>query len=152
TRPPQRPWKIRESAWNFAKILADCLPFRQTRCILPSHASREPPAERAGFVGADLGAAAAARGRARPGGEPSMIELSRFFRVPLEHIGFVRAVVEAEEGLAQLYAADSDRGEVELLFPDSRAEEAEGLVSKLTRATGWVEIPRPADWRLGGFR
>ena len=77
-----------------------------------------------------------------------MAERSRFFRVPLEHIGFVRAIVEAEEGLAQLYAADPDRGEVELVFPEECALEADALARRLARATGWVEIPRPADWRV----
>jgi len=79
-----------------------------------------------------------------------MAERSRFFRVALEHIGFVRAVVEAEEGLAQLYSADPDRGEVELLFPEDRADEADAMVARLKRATGWVEIARPADWRAMG--
>ncbi len=77
-----------------------------------------------------------------------MTETSRFFRIPLEHIGYVRAIVEGYEGLAQVYARERDRGEIELFIPPGRAAEAAALVERLARATGWVEIARPPDWDL----
>jgi hypothetical protein len=73
------------------------------------------------------------------------MEISRFFRVPLEQIGYVRAIVEAYEGLAYLRSNDARRGEVELLIP-TPGTEVENLIERLGRETGWVEIPRPADW------
>ena len=81
-----------------------------------------------------------------------MTEISRFFRVPLGEIAFVRAIVEAEEGLAQVCAADPNRGELELAFPAERVAEVAALVARLARATGWVEVPRPDDWPANGAR
>jgi hypothetical protein len=74
-------------------------------------------------------------------------EISRFFRVPLEQIGFVRAIVEAHEGLAQVCSNDADRGEIEILIPESMAAEAETMLGRLQASTGCVEIARPVDWR-----
>ena len=73
-------------------------------------------------------------------------EISRFFRVPLEEIAFVRAILEAEEGLAQLIAPDARRGEIELVIPSDRAVEAGERLAGLGRATGWIEIARPPSW------
>src|SRR5690348_12826113 len=73
-------------------------------------------------------------------------EISRFFRVPLSEIGFVRAIVEAHEGLAQVVSNDADRGEIEIVIPESMAQEAETMIARLC-GQGCVEIPRPADWR-----
>ena len=75
-----------------------------------------------------------------------MNEISRFFRIPLEQIGFVRAIVEGYEGLAQIFSSDADRGEIEIVIPESMAEEAEHMVGRL-RGQGCVEIARPANWR-----
>ena len=77
---------------------------------------------------------------------PAVTEISRFFRVPLEQIGFVRAIVEAHEGLCVVRSQEADRGEIELLIPASCADEADAVVRRLAARTGSVEIPRPADW------
>jgi len=73
-------------------------------------------------------------------------EISRFFRVPLTEIGFVRAIVEAYEGLGQVVSNDADRGEIEIVIPESMAQEAETMIARLL-GQGCVEIPRPLDWR-----
>jgi hypothetical protein len=73
-------------------------------------------------------------------------ERSRFFRVRLSEIGYVRAILEGEEGLAQVLAPDPDRGEIEIVFPDARAAEVDEVVCRLTCETGWIEIDRPAAW------
>lgn len=75
-----------------------------------------------------------------------MNEISRFFRIPLEQIGFVRAIVEGYEGLAQICSNDADRGEIEIVIPASMADEGELMVRRLC-AHGCVEIDRPANWR-----
>ena len=76
-----------------------------------------------------------------------MQEISRFFRVPLEQIGFVRAVVEGHEGLAQVFSNDADRGEIEIVIPQAMAAEAETLLARLGAHAGCVEIARPSDWK-----
>jgi hypothetical protein len=73
-------------------------------------------------------------------------EISRFFRIPLAEIGFVRAIVEAYEGLAQVVSNDADRGEIEIVIPESMAQEAETMIARLL-GQGCVEIARPSDWR-----
>jgi hypothetical protein len=73
-------------------------------------------------------------------------EISWFFRIPLEHIGYVRAVVEAYDGLGTIFAQDPARGEIEFVAPADRRAEVESLVDTLARETGWVEIARPPDW------
>jgi hypothetical protein len=80
-----------------------------------------------------------------------VFERSRFFRVPLEQIGFLVAIVEAHEGLAQVCSNDADRGEIEIVIPESMALEAEAMLQRLRARTGCVEISRPADW-TGGRR
>ena len=71
---------------------------------------------------------------------------SRFFRVPLEQIAYVRAVVEAYDGVALVRAADPRRGEIEWLVGDGLEDEAETLARRLAKEAGLVEIPRPTDW------
>jgi len=71
---------------------------------------------------------------------------SRFFRVPLGEIGYVRAIVEGYDGLAVVRAPDPKRGEIEWLIGVGLEDEAETLVRKLANETGLVEIQRPTDW------
>jgi len=71
---------------------------------------------------------------------------SRFFRVPLEQIAYVRAIVEGYDGLALVRAPDPRRGEIEWLIGDGCEEEADTLVRRLEREAGLIEIERPADW------
>jgi hypothetical protein len=71
---------------------------------------------------------------------------SRFFRVPLGEITYVRAILEAYDGVALLFSPDPRRGEIEWQIGDGLTAEADALVTRLTRETGLVEIARPADW------
>ncbi|HEY3358517.1 MAG TPA: DUF4911 domain-containing protein [Polyangia bacterium] len=75
-----------------------------------------------------------------------MNSVSLFFRVPLSHIGYVRAVVEAYDGLAMVRSADANRGEIEWLVPEPLVADARALAAALGVETGMTEIPRPADW------
>jgi hypothetical protein len=71
---------------------------------------------------------------------------SRFFRVPLEQIAYVRAIVEGYDGLALVHAPDPRRGEVEWLIGEGLDDEAETLARRLADEAGLIEIARPADW------
>ncbi len=71
---------------------------------------------------------------------------SRFFRVNPPEIGYVRAIVEAYDGVAIVRAPDPRRGEIEWLIGDGLEAEADALVKRLTREAGLIEIARPADW------
>ena len=73
-------------------------------------------------------------------------EQSRFFRVPLGEIGYVRAIVEGYDGLAVVRAPDAKRGEIEWLIGEGLEAEADLLVRRLEREAGLIEIQRPADW------
>lgn len=84
-------------------------------------------------------------GRKKPLSSPS-VGTSRFFRVPLGQIGYVRAIVEGYDGLAVVRAPDPNRGEIEWLIGDGLEDEAETLVRKLEKEAGLIEIQRPTDW------
>lgn len=71
---------------------------------------------------------------------------SRFFRVPVEQIGYVRAIVEAYDGLAIVRAPDANRGEVEWIIGDGLEAEADALASRLERDAQLLPIERPPDW------
>jgi hypothetical protein len=73
---------------------------------------------------------------------------SRFFRVPLDEIGYVRAVLEGYDGLATVHAPDPRRGEIEWQIAEGREEEAAALARRLQREAGLLEIARPADWPI----
>ncbi len=71
---------------------------------------------------------------------------SRFFRVALEQIGYVRALVEGYDGLAVVRAPDARRGEIEWLIGEGLEAEAETVVRRLENEAGIIEIQRPDDW------
>ncbi len=71
---------------------------------------------------------------------------SRFFRVPLEQIAYVRAIVEGYDGVAQLLAPDANRGEIELRIGLGLEDELDAIARRLYEEAGLVEIPRPEDW------
>jgi hypothetical protein len=71
---------------------------------------------------------------------------SRYFRVPLEQIGYVRAIVEGYDGVASVHAPDARRGELEWLVGEGLEEEADLLARRLGTEADLVEIARPADW------
>lgn len=70
---------------------------------------------------------------------------SRYFRVPLHEIGYVRMIVEGYDGLA-VVRSEAGRGEIEWLVGEGMAEEAEALSRRLCVETGMCPIERPADW------
>ena len=72
--------------------------------------------------------------------------LSRFYRVPLEEIGYVRAIVDGYDGLAVVRSFDPRRGEIEWLIAEGREEEAAALAGRLAVEARLVEIARPEDW------
>jgi hypothetical protein len=75
-----------------------------------------------------------------------MRSISLFFRLPLAEIGYVRAVVEAHDGIAYVRSAGANRGEIEWLVPGPLLEDARALAAALAVETGLQEIPRPEDW------
>jgi hypothetical protein len=71
---------------------------------------------------------------------------SRFYRVRVEEIGFVRAIVEAYEGVAVIHAPDPRRGEIEWVIGDGLEAEADEIAARLSSSIGLVPIERPSDW------
>lgn len=71
---------------------------------------------------------------------------SRFFRVPLDQIGFVRAIVDGYDGLAAVRSLDPRRGEIEWIVAEGREAEADELAARLAKEAGLSPIDRPADW------
>jgi hypothetical protein len=71
---------------------------------------------------------------------------SRFFRVPLEQIGYVRAIFEGYDGVAQLVAPDANRGEIELRIGAGLEDEVDAIARRLYEEAGLIEIARPEDW------
>lgn len=71
---------------------------------------------------------------------------SRFYRVPVAEIGYVRAIVDGYDGLAIVRALDARRGELEWIVGEGLEAEAEAVARKLAVETGLQEIERPPDW------
>ena len=71
---------------------------------------------------------------------------SRWFRVPLGEIAYVRAIVEAYDGVALVRAPDPRRGEIEWLIGDGLEAEADALAERLAAEAGLIAIARPDDW------
>ena len=71
---------------------------------------------------------------------------SRYFRVPLGEIAYVRAIVEGYDGLALVRAPDADRGEIEWLVGEGMEAEADALARRLADEARLIEIQRPPDW------
>lgn len=71
---------------------------------------------------------------------------SRYFRVPLAEIGYVRMIVEAYDGVAAVRSLAHGRGEIEWLVGEGMDEEADVLSARLQRETGMVPIDQPPDW------
>jgi hypothetical protein len=71
---------------------------------------------------------------------------SRFFRVPLPAIAYVRAIVDGYDGLAVVRSLGPGRGEVEWIVGDGQEAEAGELARRLFDEVGMCEIERPADW------
>jgi hypothetical protein len=71
---------------------------------------------------------------------------SRYFRVPLEQIAYVRAIVEGYDGVALVHAPDARRGEVEWMVGEGLEDEADAVARRLAVEADLVEIARPADW------
>ena len=72
---------------------------------------------------------------------------SRYFRVPLAEIGYVRMIVEAFDGLAVVRSLTSARGEIEWIIGEGLESEADLVAQRLATLTGLCPIERPADWQ-----
>jgi hypothetical protein len=73
------------------------------------------------------------------------VTLQRYYRLPIEEIAYVRFVVEAYEGLAQVTSLPG-RAEMEWRIPEGQLGAADDLASALADEVGLVPIPRPPDW------
>jgi hypothetical protein len=71
---------------------------------------------------------------------------SRYYRVPLAEIGYVRMIVEGYDGLAAVRSLGQGRGEIEWLLGDGMEEEADALAERLRSEVGLCPIARPPDW------
>jgi hypothetical protein len=72
--------------------------------------------------------------------------VSRFFRVPLGEIAYVRAIVDGYDGLAVVRSREAGRGELEWLVAEGREGEADALAERLGREARLCAIERPVDW------
>jgi Domain of unknown function (DUF4911) len=79
-----------------------------------------------------------------------MMPTSRYFRVPLQEIAYVRSVLEGYDGLAILWAPDPRRGEIEWLIGDGLEAEAEELICRLVGRGVLTEIGEPPGWPAPG--
>jgi hypothetical protein len=71
---------------------------------------------------------------------------SRFFRLPVNEIGYVRMIVESYDGLATVRSHGSSRGEIEWLIGEGLEGEAAELAVRLGREVGLIPIDKPSDW------
>jgi hypothetical protein len=88
----------------------------------------------------------ASRGAKNPIGVTFRRVPSRFYRVSLEEIAYVRAVVEGYDGVAVVRGRDPRRGEIEWIIGEGLEDEALAIAGRLQREAGLIEIPRPTDW------
>jgi hypothetical protein len=75
---------------------------------------------------------------------------SRFFRVPVEEIGYLRAIVDGYDGVAAIVAPDPRRGEVEWLVGEGMEVEADEIALRLRGEIDLQPIARPVDWDRRG--
>lgn len=71
---------------------------------------------------------------------------SRFFRLPVSEIAYVRAIVDSYDGLAVVRSAGRNRGEMEWIIAEGREVEADGVAQRLAIEAGLFPIDRPEDW------
>ena len=71
---------------------------------------------------------------------------SRYFRVPLHEIGYVRMIVEGYDGLAFVRSLSGSRGEIEWIVGQGMEAEADEVAERLASEVGLIPIERPPDW------
>lgn len=76
---------------------------------------------------------------------PENMTLHLFFEVPRHAIGYVRFIVEAYEGLAQVRSMPR-RNLVEWIVPIGLVEQSRLLANALQNEVGLKAIDPPADW------
>ncbi len=64
----------------------------------------------------------------------------RRFRVAREHVGFVRMIVEAYDGLAVVVTPDPTVGVIEWWIAPGREDEARDLAGALEKKVGLTEL------------
>jgi hypothetical protein len=67
----------------------------------------------------------------------------RYFRVPRREIGYLRFILESYDGLAFVSTLDSAEGLVEIVYPASRRQDADGLIDALVDELGMTEQTAP---------
>lgn len=73
----------------------------------------------------------------------SQVFNKRYFLLPRAEIGYLRFLLESYDGLAFARTLDSNRGLVELAYPDNRSEDVESLLRALTAEIGMREVAVP---------
>ena len=73
------------------------------------------------------------------------VSVCLYFRVPIEQIAYVRFIVEAYDGLAQVTSL-AGRSDMEWRVPEGLLGEAHELARALATEVALVPIPRPPDW------
>lgn len=68
-----------------------------------------------------------------------------YFRLPKEQISYVRFLVEAYDGIAQVSSLPG-RGEIEWIIPLSQWDNAQSLINAIKDEIGLVPIEKPTDW------
>ena len=68
---------------------------------------------------------------------------TRWFRVPVSEIAYVRAIYEAYDGLGMLTAPAPDRGELALWVPPGQEALADEVERRLVVEVGLQRIPPP---------
>jgi hypothetical protein len=67
-----------------------------------------------------------------------------YFRIARAEIGYLRFILESYDGLAFVRTLDRREALVEIAFPASRRQDAEGLLAALTVECAMVAVPPPA--------
>jgi hypothetical protein len=74
---------------------------------------------------------------------PAGVGETRWIRVPVSEIDYVRSIYEAYDGLAMLTAPSPDRGELSLWIADGLDDLADEIEARLTREVGLQRIAAP---------
>jgi hypothetical protein len=69
----------------------------------------------------------------------------RYFRLPSRQIGYLRFILESYDGLAFVTTLDPKSGLVEIVYPLSRRQDADGLIEALVEELGLAEQGGPGS-------
>ena len=69
----------------------------------------------------------------------------RYYLVPRHEIAYLRFIMESYDGLLFMRTLDKQTGLVEVAYPPTRAEDAEGLLAALADEAGMQPVPVPDE-------